>query len=122
VAASLTEQADYVCQVNVTASQAALLSAACQEAIYATSGIHSAQEMHENDPVLKALVDLRDFLRDVSLRPTAYPVRGEMARTLKTRARRLKGPAGTLSKKHRANYQAAKAEKRERKARQRAER
>lgn len=91
----MTEQADYVCQVYVTGSQAALLSAACQETIYAAATGESTPE-----GLLESLVNLRDLFADVAERPTAYPVNGNMARTLKTRFRRMKGPAQRPSRRN----------------------
>lgn len=109
-----------VCQVYVTDSQAALLSAACQEAISRSIMLEEVTGETTPSGAVQALEDLRDFFRNVHESPTAYPVNGNTARSLKIRARRLKGPAQRRSKKHQAAYQAAKAEKRARKARQRA--
>ena len=82
----MAEQGDYVCYVLVTASQAALLSAACQETLvkaYADDG---------EDPrgLCDALAQLRDFFADVAENPTNY-ANGEILKTLKRIRRAQKG-------------------------------
>ena len=98
-------QADYVCQIYVTASQAALLVACMNEAL---------NDAAMPIPAIHAIEDLCKFFADVAERPTAYPVRGQMARTLKTRYRRMKGPE--QSKRERARSQRRRAEEAKRKA------
>ena len=100
------QQADYVCQVYITGSQAALLSAACQEALYRMDEQAGAVDYPAG--LADSFIQLRDFFKDVTERPTAYPVNGSMARTLKVMKRRRKP---RLSKKHRANLQRMEAER-----------
>lgn len=87
------QQADFVCQIHITASQAALLVACMNEALS-----DAAMPM----PVIKAVEDLASFFAGVAERPQDYPMSGQMSRTLKVMKRRRK-PG--LSKKHRANLQ-----------------
>ena len=65
---------DYVCYVAITASQAALASAACQETLRVMDGGYPAIE--------KNITDLRDFFARVAEHPLEY-ADGELLKTLK---------------------------------------
>lgn len=108
------QQADYVCQVHVTASQSALVAAALQELIYTIAEDDGQMAKAERSGMLDAVVQLKVLFTDVAERPTAFPVRGQMARTLKTKLRRMKGPE--QSKRVRARSQRRRAEEAARKA------
>lgn len=47
-----------------------------------------AHAENANEKMIDAVVNARDFLKDVQDRPQAYPVTGRMATSLKKRARR----------------------------------
>lgn len=72
-------EADYVCYVHITASQAALAAAACS---------HAAISEDVNPAASGELMTLAGFFNGVALRPQDFPPTDRMARTLKTRRKK----------------------------------
>lgn len=101
-------------QLVLTESQVSLLAGAAKNAMLDS----------ENDQEREQLAGLVDFLYAVEANPTAFPIRTpEMARSIRKRMSRLKGPSQPKpNKRKRAQLRSQSGQKRDRAARREAAR
>lgn len=92
-------------QVAIPAPMARIMFNACRALLQLNHMEHDKGGPTMDGTTLNAVMEIKDFWEYAAEHPTAFPPTGVMAESIKTRKRRMKGPAQPAPRKKRTRHQ-----------------